>query len=151
MASRDGDGGAPRDDSAPGHASPGESLPPELNPRGRRAGREEQRQAAASDEPARPHHDLKRGALIGGAVLLSVLSVGIVAGSGWAWWTYNDFKAGIKRVNAIGGVGKPAHDLDGKDQNLLVVGNDDRDRRKRPGTGARSVRRVTAAATTPTR
>ena len=65
--------------------------------------------------------------MIGLAVLVSVLSISIVATSGWAWWTYNDFKSGIRRVNAITPVGKPTHDLDGKDQNLLVVGNDDRD------------------------
>jgi LCP family protein required for cell wall assembly len=86
----------------------GEALPPDLNPHGHR-------------------RDLRRGAVIGIAVVVAFASVAIVAGSGWAWWTYNDFKSGIKRVNAIGGAGKPTHDVDGKDQNLLVVGNDDRD------------------------
>ena len=70
---------------------------------------------------------MRRGAVIGIAVVAAVTAVAIVAGSGWAWWTYNDFKSGIKRVNAIGGAGKPTQDVDGKDQNLLVVGNDDRD------------------------
>ena len=65
--------------------------------------------------------------MIGLAVLLSVLSISILATSGWAWWTYNDFKSDIRRVNAITPVGKPTKDVDGKDQNLLVVGNDDRD------------------------
>jgi len=83
-------------------------LPRELDPRGHR-------------------HDVRRGAMIGLAVVAATVAVAIVAGSGWAWWTYNDFKSGIKRVNAIGGVDKPKQDVDGKDQNVLVVGNDDRD------------------------
>lgn len=64
---------------------------------------------------------------MGLAVLATVLSVAIVAVSGWAWSTYHGFTSDIRRVNAIGGAGKPGNDIDGKDQNLLVVGNDDRD------------------------
>ena len=57
----------------------------------------------------------------------ATLAVAILVVSGWAWLTYNDFKSDIRRVNAIGGAGKPGSDVDGKDQNLLIVGNDDRD------------------------
>jgi LCP family protein required for cell wall assembly len=80
---------------------------------------------AGAPPPAR--HDLWRGVSLGVATIAAVLALAIVVGSGWAWMTYHDFKSGIRRVNAIGGTGKPVHDLDGKDQNLLVVGNDDRD------------------------
>ena len=70
---------------------------------------------------------MKRGVGIGAGVVAAVLSIAVVLGSGWAWLTYHDFKSGIHRVNAIGGAGKPGSDVDGKDQNLLIVGNDDRD------------------------
>jgi LCP family protein required for cell wall assembly len=145
VASDDGDAGARGQDNQPPHVGSGTPLPPELNPRGRRAGRRERRDAAAQQaagtaarhtpdavpngQPPSAHggHDVRRGAVIGLAALLTALSISIVATSGWAWWTYNDFKSNIRRVSAIGPAGKPTHDVDGKDQNLLVVGNDDRD------------------------
>jgi LCP family protein required for cell wall assembly len=108
----------------------GSALPPELDPRGLRPARRERRAAeteSAAGSPASTRHDVKRGFIVGLAVVATVLSVGVVAVSGWAWSTYNGFKSDIRRVNAIGGAGKPTHDLDGKDQNILVVGNDDRD------------------------
>jgi len=111
VASDDGGSGAP--------------LPPELNPRGRRAGREEQRAAQQQGEPA---HHRRHAALIGRDTVVAVISFGLVAISGFAWYTYNvGFKSKIARVNAISSTGRPARDVDGKDQNLLVVGNDDRD------------------------
>jgi LCP family protein required for cell wall assembly len=113
----------PSDDGGP-------ALPPELDPRGlRRAGRDRRTAETAlpGESPVSAHRDVKRGLIVGIAIVATVLSVGIVAVSGWAWSTYNGFKSDIRRVNAIGGAGKPGHDIDGKDQNLLVVGNDDRD------------------------
>lgn len=71
--------------------------------------------------------DIKRGLIVGVAVLATVLSVAIVAVSGWAWSTYHGFTSDLRRVNAIGGAGKPSQDIDGKAQNLLIAGNDDRD------------------------
>jgi LCP family protein required for cell wall assembly len=108
----------------------GSALPPELDPRGvrpARRGRGAAEKGRADGSPASARHDVKRGFIVGLAVVATVLSVGVVAVSGWAWSTYNGFKSDIRRVNAIGGAGKPTHDLDGKDQNILVVGNDDRD------------------------
>jgi LCP family protein required for cell wall assembly len=59
------------------------------------------------------------------AALCSLL---VLIGSGWAWATYRNFNADITRVNAISPKGKAANGgIDGKDQNLLIVGNDDRD------------------------
>lgn len=63
---------------------------------------------------------------MGVAVVAAVASVAIVGASGWAWWTYKDFTSGIRRVNAIS-ANKSTPDVDGKDQNILIVGNDDRD------------------------
>lgn len=108
----------------------GAALPPELDPRGRRSARRERRSAETEPSDGSPvsvRRDVKRGLLVGVAIVATVLSVGVVAVSGWAWSTYNGFKSDIRRVNAIGGAGKPSQDLDGKDQNILVVGNDDRD------------------------
>ncbi len=113
----------PSDDGGP-------TLPPELDPRGLRRGRGESRAAetAPSDGfPVSTRRDVKRGLIVGVAIVATVLSAGIVAVSGWAWSTYNGFTSDIRRVDAIGGAGKPSQDVDGKDQNLLVVGNDDRD------------------------
>ena len=109
----------------------GSALPPELDPRGTRRSRRERRAgetALPGESPvSSARRDVKRGLIVGIAIVATVLSVGIVAVSGWAWSTYNGFKSDIRRVDAIGGAGKPGHDIDGKDQNILVVGNDDRD------------------------
>jgi len=54
----------------------------------------------------------------------AILSLAILLGSGWAWATYRNFTADITRVNAI-----PASKagIDGTDQNILIVGSDDRE------------------------
>ena len=93
---------------------PREPLPPELNPRGRRAAR-------------RQSGDLRRGVFLGGAALATILALAVLVTSGWAWWTWRGFTSDIKRVDAVGASGKPSTDIDGKDQNILIVGNDDRD------------------------
>jgi LCP family protein required for cell wall assembly len=144
-------------------------LPPELNPRGRRAGRQEQRAAAArraaagggsgaggsgvgggsgsGRPPARRGSRGRRaaggsefasGALLGTKILAAVVSVAIVVASGWLWYTWNNFTTNLHRVNAItapstgtvtkgGKTTTAVGDPDGKDQNILIVGNDDRD------------------------
>ncbi len=141
MTSRDDDGDPPRD-----RVDPQAPLPPELNPRGRRAGRREWRaaQAAAAQqapeqsaaarnaEPAAGgpgRRDLLRGLRLGTGVIAALASIAVLVASGWAWNTWTDFKGNIKRVNAIATAPaqKPKQDIDGKDQNILIVGNDDRD------------------------
>jgi len=138
VVSHEGDG----DGAGRNQPNPGAPLPPELDPRGRRrakrdqagrattgqaSGRVARDQPVGSSSPLTARHDVKRGVGIGVRTVTAVLAVAIVVVSGWAWLTYHDFKSKIPRVNAIGGSGKPTTDLDGKDQNLLVVGNDDRD------------------------
>jgi LCP family protein required for cell wall assembly len=66
------------------------------------------------------------GAALGARVVAAVLSLLVLVGSGWAWATYRSFSADIKRVNAISKKGSTPN-IDGKDQNILIVGNDDRD------------------------
>ena len=64
--------------------------------------------------------------MLGTSILAALLAVAVLVTSGWAWWTWRGFKQDIRRVDAIGGVGQPKKDIDGKDQNILIVGNDDR-------------------------
>ena len=165
-AERRGDraAGAPRDRNAEGRggARPGDPhapLPPELDPRGRRAARAQQAAAAgqrptgqrppgqrpggqppaglrpAGQRPGgqtrggrTPRSDLLHGAALGLRIVLTICSLLVLVGSGWAWATYRNFNADIKRLDAISAKGKAANGgIDGKDQNLLLVGNDDRD------------------------
>lgn len=70
------------------------------------------------------------GLRIAARALVSLVSLAALVLSGWAWATWNDFTSHITRVSAIddtpsGGTGK-LPDVDGKDQNILIVGNDDR-------------------------
>jgi LCP family protein required for cell wall assembly len=62
--------------------------------------------------------------------IATLLSIGLVVGSGLYWWKYRDFNNGLVRVVIGGGTGaqntKPSRDIDGKEQNILIVGNDDR-------------------------
>ena len=70
--------------------------------------------------------DLRRGFVLGTSILAALLATAVLVTSGWAWWTWRGFKQDIRRVDAISGVGQPKKDIDGKDQNILIVGNDDR-------------------------
>jgi LCP family protein required for cell wall assembly len=66
---------------------------------------------------------------VAGRAVVALLSVSLLVVSGWAWMTWHDFTSHIPRVTAIGaGPASPAKrtDIDGKDQNILIVGNDDR-------------------------
>lgn len=116
----------------------GAPLPPELDPRGRQAARA--RSSAGSGQPppgrppagrspaGRPKSDLRHGAALGLRIVLTLCSLLVLIGSGWAWASYRNFNADITRVNAISEKGKAANGgIDGRDQNLLIVGNDDRD------------------------
>ncbi|MCU1656038.1 MAG: LytR family transcriptional regulator, partial [Pseudonocardiales bacterium] len=45
------------------------------------------------------------------------------------WWKYHTFSTGLNRLDIFGGsasVTKPTKDIDGKAQNIMIVGNDDR-------------------------
>jgi LCP family protein required for cell wall assembly len=140
------DGGSEPPAGEPDRPGPSTPLPPELHPRGRLAGRAERRDAerqaaaqrpAAAAGPAVPRTerrrasssgrtDVRRGLVLGTSVVAALLAVAVLVTSGWAWWTWRGFNQDIQRVDAIGGVNKPVKDIDGKDQNILIVGNDDR-------------------------
>jgi LCP family protein required for cell wall assembly len=146
----------PGDDSSP--------LPPELDPRGRRRARPEQRERPASGRGAAgidPGHptsavggghqtsggaagaglthgglrqrgngpgSVRRGVSVGVMTVAATLSLAILLGSGWSWATYRNFTTNLKRVNAIQhNTSAAQRNIDGTDQNVLIVGNDDRD------------------------
>ena len=60
-------------------------------------------------------------------VLAAGLSLAVLVGGGWAWAVYRHFNDHLQRVDAIGTSTKQKKDIDGKAQNILMVGNDDRD------------------------
>jgi LCP family protein required for cell wall assembly len=69
-----------------------------------------------------------RGIKLGISVIAALLSFAVLLGSGLAWAQYRRFSADINRVNAIGGgTAASQKNIDGLDQNILIVGNDDRD------------------------
>jgi len=110
-------------------------LPAELDPRGRRKARraraERVRTTANPDATIGARggrsSDLLHGVALGARVAAALLSLIVLVGSGWAWATYRNFTSEIKRVNAItGGTAASSKNIDGQDQNILIVGNDDR-------------------------
>ncbi|MDR1999901.1 MAG: LCP family protein, partial [Frankiaceae bacterium] len=61
-------------------------------------------------------------------VTAALLSLAAVCGSGWAWWTYRNLDSSIPRVDVLPGVGPSGPNVvdDGDDQNILLLGSDDR-------------------------
>ena len=66
------------------------------------------------------------GIRLAGRVIAAALSLAVLAGSGWLWATYRHFNDNLHRVDAINATTKTARDIDGKDQNILMIGSDDR-------------------------
>ena len=66
---------------------------------------------------------------LGLQITAALLSLAVLVGSGFAWATYRNFSSNIKRVSIDTGDTSNAkkNNIDGKDQNVLIVGNDDRD------------------------
>ena len=115
----------PGPDSGPGSADRA-PLPPSLDPRGRLAG---SRRAAASSSRGR---DLRHGAALGVRLVGALMSLVILVGSGWAWSVYRDFESNRTIADALpGGTLSPEEGVsvinDGKDQNIVLVGKDDRE------------------------
>jgi len=72
---------------------------------------------------------LRRGFGIGVRLIAALLSLAVLLGSGYAWVTYQNFLSDVHTVDpfpkAVAGAPRQA-DMDGEDQNILLVGNDDR-------------------------
>ncbi len=56
--------------------------------------------------------------------MIALLSVAALIGSGIAWATYRQFTQGIQHGVALPKIAKGKKDIDGKDQNILLLGND---------------------------
>ncbi len=85
-------------------------MPPHLDPRGR-----------GSAPTRRDSGKRVRWARI----VSGLLSATIIAGFGYGWKNYRDLNNGLQRLAIHTGT-QNGSDIDGRDQNLLIVGNDDR-------------------------
>jgi LCP family protein required for cell wall assembly len=113
----------PRSGERPESGSDGGGLPPsppDLDPRGRHWGRGDSAGTGAARRRAR------YGARLFVSVVCTLLSITLLLLFGTYWWRFNQFKSGISRLNISAATGQNTRDIDGADQNLLVVGNDDR-------------------------
>ncbi len=88
-------------------------LPPHLDPRGRHRGG-----AGSRLHAVRPI----------GRVVGSILSIVLLVVAGYLWYSFQNLNKGVTRLGVTVGQAptKSKHDIDGQDQNILVVGNDDR-------------------------
>jgi len=96
---------------------PSAPLPPHLDPRGRHRGRRRAPGGAG-----------KQSAVVVGRVVGSLLSIALLMLAGYTWLTYRNIDKGVPRGKVHVGatpVGGTAN-FDGKDQNILLVGIDDR-------------------------
>jgi LCP family protein required for cell wall assembly len=68
------------------------------------------------------------GLAFGGRIVAALMSLAVLVGSGYAWASYRSFVSQVTTVDAIAKptAGPARHDLDGADQNILLVGDDDR-------------------------
>jgi LCP family protein required for cell wall assembly len=99
------------------------------NPQAARRARHAAAGARTAPGPPRPGGGARR-ALVSVTRLLAVtLSVLVVVGTGYAWATNRSLDNGVTRLDALGlggTAGSTAVNVDGADQNILIVGNDDR-------------------------
>ncbi len=63
---------------------------------------------------------------LGAAITCAALSFLVLIGSGLAWAAFQNFNAGVPHGAAVPPLPAGASDPDGKDQNILLVGNDSR-------------------------
>jgi hypothetical protein len=113
-------------------------LPAGLDPRGPRRSRvsgvrgaqtvRAGRRRLRRDGSLRRRSDLWCGLALGGRIIAALMSFAVLLGSGYAWASYRTF---ISQVTTVDAIAKPSaghlrHDLDGADQNILLVGDDDR-------------------------
>jgi LCP family protein required for cell wall assembly len=71
-----------------------------------------------------PPSSIRRATLLSGRVLVALISVAALIGSGIAWATYRQFTEGIQHGQALPDLPKGTKRIDGKDQNILLLGND---------------------------
>jgi len=77
----------------------------------------------------RPPRRRRSGLSIGLRIVAGLLSLAILISSGVAWSFYKNFVSDVKTITLARPVdrdGNPAKDIDGKDENILMVGDDSR-------------------------
>jgi LCP family protein required for cell wall assembly len=93
---------------------PAAPLPSRLDPRRRRRG-------------GRARRGRTTGTTRIALTFFTLLSIGALVVSGYVWSTYRDINNNVPRLKvAVGAPPSGKTDIDGKDQNILLVGNDDR-------------------------
>lgn len=65
-------------------------------------------------------------ARVAARLAIAVVSLVTLVGSGLAWATYQNFAAGIRHGDPVPALGSGQHDIDGSDQDILLLGNDSR-------------------------
>lgn len=108
--------------ASPPPAHPGQPLPPELDPR--RSSRHRRPTGALSRQ--RGEGSRSRALMRTVRSVAALVSLTIFVATGYAWVTYHNFSTSISRINAIPGAKQGGPNIDGADQNILIVGNDDR-------------------------
>jgi len=103
----------------PGESTP-RPLPPRLDPRAGKSPR-----TGATAMPGDPVRSSRRLAVVVRS-LAAVLSVLVLAGSGWGWYLAKVAEASLSRTDAIPSDGNVDTGGDGKAMNLLLVGRDSR-------------------------
>ncbi len=66
------------------------------------------------------------GVRVGLRAMCASVSLLVLVGSGLAWATFRDFTARVPHGDPVPALTAGEHDIDGKDQNILLVGNDTR-------------------------
>ncbi|MGX5653905.1 LCP family protein [Geodermatophilus nigrescens] len=108
------------DRTPPGDPS-GRPRPPRRDPRAGRSARHAAPAAGAAQPRARSH----RGVVVA-RVVAALLSVVLLAGSGWGWYLGQVAEAGVNRTDAIPDDGNADAGGAPEAMNLLLVGNDSR-------------------------
>jgi LCP family protein required for cell wall assembly len=133
-----------------GPIDPSQPLPPELDPRGRRHARSQERARAAAESPARAAahahipvraaesarsrhaasgssgRDGRRVLTVTTRALAAFVSFAVLLGSGYAWNTFHSFVSNVTHVDAIAPGSTAAKSGTGTAQNILLVGDDHR-------------------------
>jgi LCP family protein required for cell wall assembly len=101
---------------------PSRPLPPRLDPRAGRPARSR----STEDGAAAPRQRTRRWAVVA-RVVGAVLSLALLATSGWGWYLGQVADASVNRTDAIPTTGNDDTSHTGADMNLLLVGQDGRD------------------------
>jgi LCP family protein required for cell wall assembly len=128
----------------PRRVESGAPLPPNLDPRRGQPRRPDPERYSVADayyqpQPAYPPagppprrggngaggaHPGRRRAALATKIIAGLASAAVLIASGWSWLLFRQFNTTVNRVNAITDTTGP--DVDGTDQNILLVGNDSR-------------------------